>query len=68
VGNVRLGWAIADQAFRILAGEEAILDPKIPVRLFTSENIGEIDIDAKEETWFGDPAEWRDGYKEIWGL
>jgi hypothetical protein len=52
----------------VLAGADPVDDPKIPVRLFTADNIDEIDIKAKEETWFGDPAEWREGYKELWGV
>jgi ribose transport system substrate-binding protein len=67
-GSVRLGWAVADQAFRVLSGVDPVPDPKVPIRLFTASNIEGVDINAAEETWYGDPAEWRDGYKKLWGL
>lgn len=67
-GSVRLGWALGDQVFRVLAGVEPVPDPKVPIRLFTANNIGSIDIDDPEEMWYGDPAVWRDGYKQLWGV
>lgn len=62
------GWLLADMALRLSAGE-TLPDYTIPVRLFTAENIGDIDLTADAEAsgaWYGDtsfPAE----FATIWG-
>lgn len=68
VNNARLGWAIADQAFRAIAGAAPVADPKVPTLLFTKQNIGTIDLTAASDTWYGDSSLWRNGYKKLWGL
>ena len=64
--NVWFGFGMADQVLRVLSGTGPVADLKIPLRLFTKENIGDIDLSAGEETWYGSvdfPAE----YRKLWG-
>jgi ribose transport system substrate-binding protein len=65
--NVWFGWGIADQFFRLATGQSAVPDENIPLRTFTRENIGEIDLKANESTWYGD-TDYEALYKETWGL
>jgi ribose transport system substrate-binding protein len=67
IGSVRYGWGWADQTFRALAEEEPVADEKLPVRLFDDTNIGELDLDASTDTWYGD-VDYRSEYRELWGL
>lgn len=61
------GWAIADEFFRLMADDPPVDDENVPLRLFSVENIDEIDLEADQSTWFG-PDEWKEQYREIWGL
>ncbi len=61
------GWAVADSALRELSGVDAIKDPKVPMRLFTKDNIGSIDLSAQESTWYGS-SDYKSEYKTLWGL
>lgn len=52
------GYAVADQVLRLLTGA-APVEHEIPTRLFTAENIGEIDLTpeaAGSGVWFGSTA------------
>jgi ribose transport system substrate-binding protein len=63
------GWAIADEAFRMMLGEPPV-EEKIPQRLFTKENIGSIELTKEAEAsgeWFGS-TEFRDMFTKLWGL
>jgi ribose transport system substrate-binding protein len=61
------GWGYADQTVRVLAGEEPLDDIEVPERLFTTDNIGEIDLKAVESTWYTD-VDWESAYKTLWGV
>lgn len=61
-----LGWASADQVLRAMTGTRPVEDEQIPIRLFTENNIGEIDIDADESTWYGG-VDFKERYRQIWG-
>jgi len=67
-GSAFTGWLLADLALRLVAGED-VPDYTIPVRLFTADNIGDIDLTEAAEAsgeWYGDtdyPAE----FAKIWG-
>jgi ribose transport system substrate-binding protein len=61
------GWGFADQALRILTDNPPVEDIKTPLRLFTAENINEIDLEAQESTWYGD-VDFKAEYQKLWGV
>ena len=64
--NGWFGFAMADQVMRVMSGASPVPDIKVPLRLFTRENIESIDLGAGEESWYGKvdfPAE----YRKLWG-
>jgi ribose transport system substrate-binding protein len=65
--NQWFGVAMADQALRAAAGNPPVSDEKVPLRLFTRDNIGTIDVSKDEKTWYGtvDPV---CEYHKLWGL
>lgn len=63
------GLATADVAFRLLLGKPAPDDVKLPLHLYTKENVGDIDPNEKppdEATWMN--YDYRTPYFEHWGL
>jgi ribose transport system substrate-binding protein len=62
-----LGWASADQALRVMTHNPPVKDEQVPFRLFTTSNIGEIDIDGEESSWYGD-VDLQSEYGKIWGV
>lgn len=65
--NVWTGVAVMDQTARVLAGEEPLEDVGIKYRLFTDNNIDDIDLQAPPSTWYGD-VDFLSEYKKIWGV
>lgn len=63
--NVWLGWGLADQTFRVLAGVPPVKDENIPLRMFTQENLDEIDLGGPEVDWYG-KADFKGNYKKLW--
>jgi ribose transport system substrate-binding protein len=64
--NGWFGFAMADQVMRVMSGASLVPDIKVPLRLFTRENVESIDLSAGEESWYGKvdfPAE----YRKLWG-
>jgi ribose transport system substrate-binding protein len=61
------GYAIADNALRILAGVTPVKDEKIPLRTFDRTNIGTVDLNASDATWYG-PTDYKVEYKKLWGI
>lgn len=61
------GWGFADQAMRIMTGVKPVLDIKVPERMFTRDNIDEIDLKKPESSWYGD-VDFEAKYKEMWGV
>lgn len=61
-----MGWAIADQAMRVMNGEPPLEDVGIPFRMFDESNIGEIDLKAPEDTWYG--VDFAKEYEQLWGV
>jgi ribose transport system substrate-binding protein len=59
------GWGMFDQALRVLSGAEPVEDINVPLRLFTTNNIGDIDLSAPEESWYLE-VDFREKYKELW--
>jgi ribose transport system substrate-binding protein len=60
-----LGWALVDQGARLLLGEDAVDDVRVPNRTFTGRNMKDLDPDAGQEELYG--ADFRSGYMELWG-
>ena len=58
---------LSDMTLRALSGQAPVADELIPERLFTSRNIGKVDLKAKQEAWFG-KADFRARYKKLWGV
>ncbi|MBS1881348.1 MAG: substrate-binding domain-containing protein [Actinobacteria bacterium] len=65
--TVLQGWGYADQTFRVLLGEPPLDDINVPERLFTEENIGSINLEEPESTWYTN-ANYQAAYKKLWGL
>lgn len=63
--NAWLGWGIADQTFRVLTGQPPVEDENIPLRMFTTENLNEINLDGPEVEWYGS-ADFKGNYKKLW--
>lgn len=63
------GWGIADDLFRMMLGKPPV-EERIPQRLFTKDNIGEVKLTPQAEAtgeWFGSTA-FRDMFTKLWGL
>jgi ABC-type sugar transport system substrate-binding protein len=69
------GYAIADDALRILSGVKPICaapppcgeGEKIPQRIFDRTNIQQYDLNASDATWYG-PTDYKAAYRKLWGL
>jgi ribose transport system substrate-binding protein len=64
--NGWFGYAMADQVMRVMGGIPPVADMKVPLRLFTRENIDGIDLDAGEGNWYG-TVEFPVEYRKLWG-
>jgi ribose transport system substrate-binding protein len=65
--NLLQGWALADQGLRVAAGYKPLPDIGIKDRLFTAANIGSINLNAQESTWYG-KTDYIAAYKKLWGV
>jgi ribose transport system substrate-binding protein len=69
------GYAIADEALRLLSGVKPICGApppcgageKIPLRIFDRTNIQQYDLNASDATWYG-TTDYKAEYKKLWGL
>ena len=64
---IRLGWACADQLLRVMSGVQPVPDIKLPIKLFTRDNVGGLDLSNISPAWFG-PVDYRSEYKKLWGV
>lgn len=66
--NVWLGYALADTVMREWAGEELVEDPQIGFKLFTEENVQDLNVDREDGTeWYG--VDYGELYRrDVWGL
>jgi ribose transport system substrate-binding protein len=62
----RMGWATVDQIARLLTGHQPVTDDQ-PLRLFTTENIDEVNLKKPSYTWYG-PFDFKSYYRKLWGL
>lgn len=60
------GYALTDEIVRVLAGAPVVADEKVPLRLFTRDNLSSIDLSAKESTWYG-TVNFACQYDKLWG-
>ncbi|MFE6760815.1 sugar ABC transporter substrate-binding protein [Streptomyces sp. NPDC057689] len=63
------GWVDTDAALRLILGEP-VPEYTIPTRLFTKDNIGDVELTEAAELsgeWFG-PATFTDDFKKLWGV
>jgi len=65
--NQWYGVALADQTLRVLSGVDPVASENVPLRLFTRDNIGSIDVKKDESTWYGS-ADPICEYHKLWGL
>jgi ribose transport system substrate-binding protein len=61
-----LGWAIADETFRVLTGTAPVAEAHTPLRIFDDSNVSEAGDPAKLGQGYGD--DYISGYKKTWGL
>ncbi|GGK75825.1 sugar ABC transporter substrate-binding protein [Mangrovihabitans endophyticus] len=66
------GWADADAVLRMLTGTggDALAEYTIPIRLFTRDNIGTVELTAGAEAsgeWFG-PSDYTTAFLTLWGV
>lgn len=65
--NVWTGWAIVDQTARVLVGEPTLEDVGLQYRLFTANNVGDLDLNGNPTEWYGD-VDFEADYRAIWGV
>ncbi|MGN6766601.1 MAG: hypothetical protein ACTHJY_15745, partial [Rhizobiaceae bacterium] len=63
--NERMGWATVDQIARLLSHQPAVVETQ-PLRLFTRDNISEVDLTKPAGTWYG--FDFQSFYRKLWGL
>src|SRR5690625_3093423 len=60
-----LGWASIDQVARIQSGNAPVEDVMVPHRQFDESNIADVDLEAPQQTWYGD-IDLPEVYAELW--
>jgi len=63
-----LGWANIDEALRILSGAAPLKDEHTPLRLFDASNVKDAGQPASQTAGYGDPGNFKSGFKKLWGL
>jgi len=58
--------AMLDAEMRLLCGLEPIVDSKVPLRVFTADNIAEVGNPAEASKGYGDA--YVEGYRNLWML
>jgi ribose transport system substrate-binding protein len=69
VDQAYAGWALSDEILRMGAGSAPVAET-FPSRLFTSENIGTIQVTSAAQdsgAWFGDDS-YQAQFEKLWGL
>jgi ribose transport system substrate-binding protein len=64
------GWATADALFRLMLGGAEVPEYDIAYRLFSQENVGDVELTADGESsgdWYG-PTDYVDDFRALWGL
>ena len=69
VDEAYAGYALTDEILRMMTKSSPVAEP-YPTRLFTSDNIGSIDVTTTAQSsgaWFGD-ASFETSYAALWGV
>ena len=69
VDQAYAGWALTDEILR-MATKTAPADEPFPSRLFTSDNIGSIQVTTAAQSsgeWFGDTS-YQSAFEKLWGI
>ena len=69
VDQAYAGWALSDEILR-MATKSAPVNETFPSRLFTSQNIGSIQVttgDQASGAWFGDSS-YQSAFEKLWGV
>jgi ribose transport system substrate-binding protein len=69
VDQAYAGWALSDEILR-MATKSAPVNETFPSRLFTSENIGSIQVTTADQAsgaWFGDSS-YQSAFEKLWGV
>ncbi|MGZ6339545.1 MAG: hypothetical protein ACXWNG_04190, partial [Candidatus Limnocylindrales bacterium] len=69
-GAIEQGWAMADGAVRLLSSTEVVREVDGPVRVFTKDNVGDLDISEdnyNSSVWYGGDA-WQQDFLTAWGV
>jgi ribose transport system substrate-binding protein len=69
VDQAYAGWALSDEILR-MATKSAPVNETFPSRLFTSQNIGSIQVTTADQAsgaWFGDSS-YQSAFEKLWGL
>jgi len=61
-----LGWAIADETFRLLTGAKPVADEHTPLRIFDKSNVAQTGTPPKLGAGYGNA--YITGYKKTWGV
>lgn len=59
------GYALADETLRVLTGTKVVVNEKVPLRLFTHNNLHSINVKKNESTWYG-PVSFTCRYDALW--
>jgi ribose transport system substrate-binding protein len=60
------GYALTDEILRVAAGAPVVPNEHVPLRLFTRDNLGSINLSANESTWYG-TVNFACQYDKLWG-
>jgi ribose transport system substrate-binding protein len=69
VDQAYAGWALTDEILRLATKSAPVAEP-FPSRLFTSDNIGSIQVTPAAQAsgeWFGDTS-YQGSFKALWGV
>lgn len=66
--NVWFGYSMADQIFRLLAGDPPVASEGLPYRLFTQATLSNtINVHGSEQSWYGS-TDFACEYHKLWGM
>ncbi|HEY2053739.1 MAG TPA: substrate-binding domain-containing protein [Solirubrobacterales bacterium] len=63
--QIWLGWAAIDQLGRIETSTPIVADSNVPNRMFSSQNIGEVDPSSDEAGWYGS-FDFKSSFSKVW--
>lgn len=62
------GWGQADSIFRALGGLKIPSNIYVPERTFDWSNIGSVNLNAQESTWYDGTNDYVKDYEKLWGV